>query len=743
MPALVPLPDLARRRLLRALAFGPIGLAWFDAAAVPTSAAPAAAAQFRPHLWLALDASGGIRLTLRKVEMGQGIHTGLRLLVAEELEVAPADIEIVQSTSDPAFGNLTTGGSFSLAGQWLPLRRVAALARTLLVQAAAKTWGISAEECSARDAAVYWRDRALRYAELVPIAATLPVPALSSIVPKPASAFRRIGRDDAAAHHTPMVRGAATYGIDLRIPDMLCASIARAPAVNATVAAVDAQRAQQIPGVVAVETLAGNRWPALDHVRAGVAVLAKDHWTALRGRRELAVSWDRSRASSQDSAQTMLRLRALAAREGIVCRRAGELPRNGHHTRGLRRVSATITMPYLAHAQLEPLNATAMVTDAGIEVWTGTQRQRRLHDAIVRELGVTGDRVRVHAPLIGGAFGRRLEVDYGLEAVLLAARVKRPVQVLWTREDEFSAGLFRPASAHRLEGWIDRDGRVQGLRHHFAGESVLRQQEPAQIAPDGGDWTMTIALMSFFYRVPNLLFAHTPAEPELPCAWWRGTGATQVQVATECFMDELAAASGQDPLAFRLAHLPPGDTQVFTLSPGNTAPYRAQWMRGVLHAVAEKARWRGPHSGGRAYGIACGFYDCPETYTAAVVEMAGSADQPRITRITVATDCGRVVAPSPARAQVESNAVFAIGAALDQQITVRNGEVQQTGFADYAVPRIDQVPPIDTVFVPSERDPSGLGEPATPVVIAAICNAFAQLSRRPVRELPLLKKAAA
>lgn len=726
-----------RRRVLRAIVAGSCGLAFLSSSiAAPALRRESGPKHFRPHLWLSIDTSGRIELVVRKVEMGQGIHTALRAIVARELAVDSAFVAVVQSTSDPKYGQLVTGGSFSVAGQYEPLRRVAALARTLLVDAAAKRWGVSSEACDTADARVRCGDHSAAYAELVPAAVAQPVPKLESVSLRPSSTDDSPLDATPPLYHAECLDGSAQYGVDFRLPGMLYASIERAPSVGATIKRVDARAALQVPGVTRVETLAGNAWPSLNHVRAGVAVLAENHWSAQQARKQLIIEWEQSLASRQDSDATRREMMERAARPGLICRREGSFEAAAT---AKPQLAATYSLPYLAHAQLEPLNATARVSRGRVEVWTGTQRQRRLHDALVREFSARENDVIVHTPLLGGGFGRRLEIDYGLEAALLAARTKRPVQVLWTRADELRAGLFRPASAHRLDAWVNGEGSLVALGHHVVSESVLLQQEPEQIAPDGSDWTMTITLMTYFYAVPNLLFSHTPMKPTLPCAWWRGTGATQVHVVTECFMDELALAAGRDPLEYRLAHLPANYRRTFTISKGNEAEFDAALMRRALTECARRASWPRASKPGRALGIACGFYDCPATYTAAIAEMEQDGDgSARVTKITIATDAGRIIDGSGARAQLESNAVFALGAALYQEIVVKNGEVQANNFDGFAVPRINEIPAIDCILLDSNRDPSGLGEPATPVVMAAVANAHARLTNRRSQRFPIL-----
>ncbi|HYE50922.1 MAG TPA: molybdopterin cofactor-binding domain-containing protein [Azospirillaceae bacterium] len=723
-----------RRGFLRTLAVGAAGLAF--AADVR---ATAAAATFQPDLMLALDAAGRVRLTVRKVEMGQGAHAGLRAILAEELDLEPGRIELAQATSDPKFGQILTGGSFTAAGGWATLRLVGATARLMLVRAAAARWNEAPGRLATDGGAVLHPDgRRLPYGDLVADAARQPRPAPDAVRPKERGRHRIVGTGagGVSPYHTEIVRGAARYGIDARLPGMLYASIERSPVIGGRAGGVDDAAARRVPGVVDVIALPGTAWPSQDHVRAGVAVLAENSWAAQRGRAALEVRWEDGPHQAFDSAAEMAEMVALCGTPGLPCRLEGSARDAAAAPPGARTAAAIYTFPYLAHAPMEPPNALAWVRDGFAEVWTGTQRQRRLHDALVRELGLPADGVLVHAPLLGGGFGRRLEVDYGLEAALLSRAAGRPVQVLWTREDDLTRGLYRPASAHRLTGWLDGAGMIGGHVHRTAAQSVFAQQEPGMMRPDGGDWTVGIPMATYGYAAANLAFEHHPMPARVPVAWWRGTASTTVQVAQECFMDELAALAGADPLEFRLRHLPPGRVSRAGYTEGEVVTFEADLMRRVLAAAAQAGGWGAPAPDG-ALGIACGLYDCPATYTACVAEVALRDGRPRVTRLVVATDCGLAVTPDVVRAQLVGGAVFALGSVFGQSIDFAGGRVRQRSFGDFPLPALADMPEIVPLVLESDRPPSGIGEPCIPVVTAAVMNAVSSATGRRVRSLPL------
>jgi isoquinoline 1-oxidoreductase beta subunit len=342
----------------------------------------------------------------------------------------------------------------------------------------------------------------------------------------------------------------------------------------------------------------------------------------------------------------------------------------------------------------------------------------------------------VHATLIGGSFGRRLEVDYGLEAARLAHALQRPVQVLWTRDDDLQYGLYRSGSVHLLTATLDGSGRLSTFEHRYAAESVLRQQEPEQMAPDGGDWTLASPLVAMLYEAPHVRLEHHAATPMTPCAWWRGTYWTNVTTAVECFIDELCTASGQDPLAFRLAHL--GSKREFSVNKDVRIPFDPERMRRVLIAATDKADWFDPAPRGCARGLACGLYDSPECHTAVVAEMTLRDGEPALTRAVVAVDVGAVVNPQIVRAQAMGGFVLGASAALRERITWREGRVEQKGFHDYAVMRMGACPEVEVVVVESDAGVCGVGELVTPAAMAAVSNAASRLLGRRVRNWPIL-----
>ncbi len=713
---------LTRRQFARMLLVGGVGLAFVGCKAAPERV-------LAPQWWVELHGDGRILMLTSCVEMGQGAHTGLRTLLAEELDVGPDRIEIVQVPSDPRFGRILTGGSYTVAGWQERMRRAGATARLMLLQAAATRWTVPVAELSTLDAEITHRPtgRKIAYKELADEAAALTPPAAGAVSLKRAETWRYIGRPGRVAHHEEIIAGRAAYGIDKRLPGLCFAVLVRAPVPGAKLARFDDSAALRTPGFIATVAQRGNAWPSTDHLRDAVAVVAEDSWSAQRAREALRVEWTQPSSIAPSPLETLTQ---LCSEPGIVSLARGEID-------GGATIEAEYRQPFLAHAPMEPPNATARIVDDRIEVWCGNQRQTRLKDAIVRELGFAPEKVVVHSCLIGGSFGRRLEIDYGFEAARLAKSLRRPVQVLWTREDDVQFGLYRSASVHRLRARIDANRKLVSFEHRCAAESVLRQQEPSQIDAAGADWTIAAPLVSLLYDVPSVRIEHHAAKPMTPCAWWRGTYWNNVTTAVECFMDEAAQRCDEDPLEFRLRHLHT-QPQSFVVNAGTRVTFDPKRMRQVLTSLAEHAGWRRPPGKSVVRGLACGIYDSPECHAAVITEMTLREGTPTLLKATVAVDVGTVINPGIVEAQAISGFVMGASAALHERISLQDGTVEQRSFADYRLLRMNECPSVDVVLVPSDSGICGIGEIVTPAAMAAVSNAASRLLGRRVRTWPVL-----
>jgi isoquinoline 1-oxidoreductase beta subunit len=662
-------------------------------------------APLAPSAFLEVDATGAVTVWVTKSEMGQGVQTALPMLVAEELEADWNSVRVRQADADPRFGDQDTGGSQSVSSLWDPLRTAGAQAREMLVAAAAARWTVPASECRAERGAVIHppTGRRLAYGDLVAEAAALPVPEHPRL--KSASEYRLIGRDVPRLDLPNKVNGSAGYGIDVRVPGMLYASIARCPVFGGRMSGYDAAAARAVPGVREVV-----------EIPSGVAVVADSTWAAFQGKRALACRWDEGAAGKLDSPRIAGLLRARAALPGDLARNDGDASRA--LARAARRIEAEYEVPFLAHAPMEPMNCTAHHTGDRCEVWAPTQVPSWTTTEVSKALGLAPEQMTVHVTLLGGGFGRRLLFDFVIEAAQVSKQIGAPVQVVWTREDDLQHGWYRPTSLHRLAAALDAKGRPTAWFHRIVAPSINAQRWPerfqARLDQDAVDGAADLP-----YAFPNLRVEFGPLSTPVPVSWWRSVYASQNAFANECFVDEVAHAARQDPVAFRRALL-------------QGAPRH----RRALELAAEKAGWGVPLPRGRARGVAV-HQLFGQTIVAQVAEVSIEGGRPRVHRVVCAIDCGTVVHPDGVRAQMESGVVYGLSAALHGAITIKGGAVEQTNFDSYPVLRMNEMPAVEVHLVPSTEAPSGAGEPAVPPIAPAVANAVFALTGRPVRRLPI------
>lgn len=682
---------LTRRRVLM---LG--GSLWLAAGVRASTAAPW---QALPMLRLGSD--GRAELWSRRVEMGQGAHAGLHALVCDELGLAPVHLQVRNAPVQRQLAPMLTGGSYTAAGAERALRPLVAGVRMRLEHAAASVWSVPVIECSAHDGAVVHEPtgRLLPFEALLSKAAAVPEPDRQSIVLRGS----RPGQTRPPAPHArSVVDGSARYGIDQRAPGQLYAVLVRAPSLNARLASMDAAACTEVEGFVEAVPLAGNRFPTLNHVRNRVAVVARDSWSAMQARQRLSLRWhEEPDAQALDDAEIARVLEAHAP-----------WPAAG----GWRWEAQ---LPAYPHLPMEPPNALAEPRPGGgMRLATGTQRQTRLLDALEREHGWAPGSVRIEVPLLGGGFGRRLEVDYAEEAALLARQLRRPVQVLWSREDDLRHGLFRPPSLHRIVARLGADGRLSHWAHACASVSVFAQQEPGELAADSGDWTLRMPMLAFPYDVPEVNNDPRVAPLPLPAAWWRGTAWTQVTVAAEMALNELARQHGLDAVALRLQHLGSTGQRRVRHGPRIDLLIEPARLRHVLSRVAAIAGW--PRA---RCAPACGFYDCDGTYVAAIAE--ASADGSRIDRLWLSVDCGRRLDDDIVRQQVEGSVAFALSALRSGGMRWSRGRVVQESLAELLPLPLAEWPQLVVDLVDSDAPVSGIGEPVVPPVMAAAASALA------------------
>ncbi|NKN33608.1 xanthine dehydrogenase family protein molybdopterin-binding subunit [Marichromatium bheemlicum] len=702
-------PRLNRRALLKLglLAGGGLVLG-IDAADATEGPDAAVATGFAPGAWLRLHTDGRIVLMLARSEMGQGVTSTLPMLVAEELEVGldQLDLEPAPVASDYVnrlLGEQATGCSTSVREAWAPLREAGAVARTLLVRAAAARWGVAAEDCRARRGAVHHPDGETRldYAALAEAAARLPLP--ERVTLKPPAQWQLIGTPQHRLDTPDKVVGAARYGLDVRLPGMLYASVARCPLRGARVSAWRADAARALPGVVAVLA-----------VRHGIAVVARDTWSLLRGRAALEVDCDPVADPAADQARMEARLRSrLDARGAALAESRGDAL--GELARAEQVLEADYSLPFLAHVCMEPMNCTAEVSAERCVIHVPTQAQQRALATARRITGLAPERIEVRTTLLGGGFGRRVEQDFVADAVELAQRLGQPVQVVWTRADDFAHDHYRPLTCHRLRATLGEDGLPRAWYHRIVGPSVLARLAPEAVS-DGLDPALVEGATALPYALPARRIEYRRADLPVSVGLWRGGARAHNVYVVESFLDELAATAGRDPLALRLALL-------------EDRP-RA---RAVLERVAALAGWSQPLAPGHGRGIALatGY----GSLVAQVVEVAPRAEGGglRVARVWCVVDCGLAVDPDGVRAQMEGGIAFGLSAALGERISFAAGRVEQRRLADYRLLRFDEMPEVEVELVEAAATPGGVGDlgplPLAPALAAAIAAAGGERQR--------------
>ena len=647
---------------------------------------------FSPNSWIHLAPDDSVTLMTATSELGQGSMTAIPMLLAEELEVDWAKVKVKPAPVNPDFNNpltnkQSTGGSTAVRGYWELLRRVGAGTRELLIAAAAKTWGVTADQCHARNSEVIHAasGRRLRYGALLDAASKLTPP--TDVRLKDPKDFRLIGKPRARLDTPAKVDGSAVFGCDVRVPGMLTAVVARCPVFGGKPMSYDNAAARAVAGVRQVV--------AID---SGIAVVADSFWTAQRGRAALAVQWDPGSMAKLDSAAIQTRLRAAVQRPGNADRNDGDVDQA--LAGASRVVEALYETPYLAHACMEPMNCTAHVRRDGCDVWAPTQAQTAARAAAAQASGLPESAVQIHTTFAGGGFGRRLQQDFVIEAVQLSRAVGAPVQVLWTREDDMQHDFYRPANCTQLRAALDARGFPRAWFQRIAGpRNALRG--------------VTIP-----YAIDNVRVEQVEEDPGVPVGPWRSVGASQNGFTIECFIDELAHAAGQDPLAYRLALLK-----------------QAPRHHAALKLAAAKAGWGRKLPAGHGRGIAV--YESFAGWVAHVVEVSVVRGVIRVQRVVSAVDCGIAVNPAGVSAQTESSITFALTAALKGEITIQDGRVVQGNFDDQPLLRIDEMPAIEVHLVPSREPPGGVGEPGVPPLAPALANAVFAVTGQRLRRLPL------
>jgi isoquinoline 1-oxidoreductase subunit beta len=676
------------------------------------------------NAWVRISKDNSVTLILAKSEMGQGVTTSLPMILAEEMDLPWSSVKVEQALTDPTVYQHGTGGSGSVADSYLPLRQAGAAARQMLIAAAAHIWETSPESCHVKEGAVFHgaRPRKLTYGELVETAVTLPIPDLKTVQLKNSNTFDLIGKSLPRLDVPGKVNGTAVFGIDVRVPGMLRAVIARCPYYGGKAKNYDATKAKAIPGVVDVVEVAANRGA---HSKNGIAVVAGNTWTAIKARDALVIEWEGANAEESSDALSK-RLVGASDQPGKAVRTEGDV--DAVFSSAAKKIDAVYELPFLAHATMEPMNCTADVRADGAEIWAPTQSPDWILGMVAQATGLKPNSVVVHTTLMGGGFGRRYQTDYAVEAALVSKAVHKPVQVVWTREDDMAHDFYRPACCHRLSAGFDASGKPAAWKHHICSTSIRAfwGGDPAQQEVTGA--------AEVPYAVPAIRVEYAPVASNVPRAWWRSVENSFNGFAVESFIDEVAAEMKRDPVELRLELLS-GDRKIPNAMWKTATPLETARLRAVLQEAATRAGWGKPLPKGHARGAAC-FYSF-DTYVAHVAEVSIEKGDVRVHRVVAAVDCGRVINPDGVRAQLESAILYGLSAALFGEITVKDGAVQQSNFHDYQVARMGDAPRMEIYLIPSTADPKGVGEPGVPPLAPAVTNALFQLTGKRVRSLPI------
>lgn len=729
---------LARRDFLKfsGLAGGGLVLGFYLKSSGATSAAeivkPAAGMEFKPSAFIRITPDSVVTLVSKQPEIGQGVKTSLPMIIAEELEVNWKDVAIVQGDLNPAYGGQSAGGSRSTPNNYDEFHRLGATARTMLVEAAAQTWGVPASECNAAGTAVHHAasKRTLSYGDLVAKAATLPVPEASTVKLKDPKTFTLLGTRVSGVDNPKIVTGKPLYGIDTKLPGMVYAVYEKCPVFGGKVVSANLDEVKKLPGVKDAFIVEGTANVA--GLMPGVAIVADSTWSAFSARKQLKVVWDEGKYANDSSANFAAQAAALSKKPG-----GSVIYKEGDTAAALagaaKTVEAAYSYPFISHASIEPQNCTAQFKDGAFEIWAPSQDPGGAQTLVVNQFGVPKEKVVVHLTRSGGGFGRRLRQEYVLEVAAIAQKVSGPVKLTWSREDDLRHDQFRAGGFHFLKGGLDANGKVVAWQNHFVTFGILgagRGNDTAMIPRPGSGAALDADQFPARF-LENYQAEQTAMECNIPHGPWRAPGNNVFSFVMQSFIDELAHAGGRDPLELRLE----------LLAQKRSGSYNAERMIGVTKLVAEKAGWN-PKKFPRGQGQGISFHFSHMGYIAQVAEVTVSKDgEVKVDRFVCVCDVGaQIVNLSGAENQVQGSIVDGIGAAMHQELTLDKGRIVQGNFNNYPMIRMNEAPPkIEVHFLRTNYPTTGLGEPAIPPVAPALGNAIFAACGKRVRQFPISK----
>lgn len=658
---------------------------------------------FSPSVYVKIDNNGIVTIMVHRSEMGQGVRTSLPMLVAEELEVDWKNIRVEQADGHPQYGDQTTGGSQSIRKSFEPFRVAGATARVMLISAAAAKWAVNTSDCYAENGFVINKNngKKLTYGELVDDAAKLQVP--KDVKLKDPKDYKIIGKRMPRLDSPDKLYGKAKFGIDVVIPGMLYAAVERCPAFGGSVKSFDDSKTRMVNGIIDVVKISN-----------GVAVIADSTWSAFKGKDALIIDWDLGPNANVDTETIHKNMQAHLTESGSDIEVIGD-PNQANPDD--EKIEAVYEVPFISHAPMEPMNCIAKVKNGKAELWAPSQNPQGLRSDVAKALGFKDDDVKVHVTLIGGAFGRRLMSDYGVEAAEIAKATGKIVKLTWTRKDDMKHGFYRPASMHKLTGSVSADGKAVKFCHHVISESIIAQRYYRQLPVNKSD--LGEGTTKLQYKIPNIRIAGTIVPTHVPVTWLRSVYHTQNSYAVESFLDEMAYAAKKDPYEFK-RDLLPEDSR----------------LRAVLVEAAEKSGWYNKLEKGKGRGIACA--ECYESFIAMVAEVTVDNNHLKVDRIVCAIDCGIVINPDSVEAQLESVVGFGLSIVLKNEINIRSGGVVESNFDDYQLLTLNEMPKVEVSIMKNKYKVGGVGETGMAVLAPAVCNAIFSATGKRIRRLPVI-----
>jgi isoquinoline 1-oxidoreductase beta subunit len=689
---------------------------------------------FKPISLFQIDPLGKVTIWCMQTEMGQGVKTLMATVTAEEMDLDLSEISVQTPPPGKLYSGMSTGGSSSAAAIF-SLRSDLANVRQLFINAAAHQLKVKTSLLTTAGGSVINKQngRSIPYAELIETARSLSLPQATPT--KSISSFKIIGKPIRNIESEIIVTGKTCYGIDVKLPDMVYASIVRCPVVGGKLQTYDDSDTRKIAGFISCLTIKGNDITSYpDYVRDGVAVVAENTWAAMKAAEAVVVRWDLGKNEHFETGSYMQQLRTMSNVGGTVFReektniKAIDAIKLEEHYEG----------PFLSHSPMEPMNCTAHIHNNKCEVWVPCHDQSRLLDGVKSITKFNEEDITIHTTMIGGSFGRRLQVDYALEAVLLAQQLRQPVQIVWTRVQDTKFGVYRSPYVHYVRGDV-KDGAIVNFEHNIACSSVWKLREPSMIV-DGLDYTVLMPAKILPYEIPNVTMKQSIAALDVPIGWWRASYPSINHTVQECWIDELAFAAKKDPLELRLEMLAKGNKKSFAWQEGwGEDVIDRKRLANTLEVAGQKSDWHKKRKKGHGKGIACSIYAGGKTYVAQVIDLEIKNQTVKVHKVTCVVDCGMVLNPDTVRAQMEGGIIFGLSGALYGEITFKNGQVEQNSFADYRILRFSDTPEIDIIIIESTEAVGGVGEPGSHPTAAASCNAIFNACGIRIRTLPIIK----